>query len=649
MRSRSKTMAPRGSSTRASSLAVTRKVGETLTSDSSEHSVKTNGTATRSSRNVKKHPTKKRKLSKSPTAELPSKRKRNTETSPTKTKLDVEPKTPPKSAKKSGKLGIVTPPATPESTSPKKTSTRHKTVAVSSDKLETSSDEEQIDGAGLSATDDFGDSLGSPDDLSQVSNEDESDDRLAIDDDDDEDYKLTVDVDGDDTEDDKKDSKPKKPTPYDDADKHLIDISGDNETGKKFKCSFCGKTSACRADLKKHIRVHTGVRPHKCKICNASFIQITALRGHETIHSGQKPFACDVCDKTFAIKDRLRLHMRVHTGEKPYKCPQCNMTFARRSQIVQHAKIHSTDRCYRCDECSQTFTTYHMLQAHHNTHRGIKEFMCVACGKKFMRLEGMNKHIRTVHRGSRPYTCNVCGKSFKGHLQQHMRLHMGVRPFECNICKATFTQNSQLTVHMRIHTGDRPYKCQICGANFAHSSACKIHMRSHTGEKPFKCVLCDTSFAQLPHLKKHMRCVHDAEKPYLCTGCCDFFQTQQELDMHKQLFHGIKKTNEEEAEQTVEEATLARLRARLAVLLYRISSEERRAKFGFGKRIIDDVLKTSLKSSGHEPITDPEMSTLNELRQNVLLLLKWTIPIETMEEYHRNSMTVDEVLEMLTS
>lgn len=448
---------------------------------------------------------------------------------------------------------------------------------------------------------------------------------------------------------DYEDASYKKTDAPDDADEHLIDVTTESDTIKKFKCSFCGKRSKCRADLKKHIRVHTGVRPHKCKICDASFIQITALRGHETIHTGQKPFACDVCNKKFAIKDRLRLHMRVHTGEKPYKCPQCNMTFARRSQIVQHAKVHSTDRCYKCDECSQTFTTYHMLKAHHNSHRGIKEFMCVACGKKFMRLEGMNKHIRTVHRGSRPYTCNICGKSFKGHLQQHMRLHMGVRPFECPTCKATFTQNSQLTVHMRIHTGDRPYKCQICGANFAHSSACKIHMRSHTGEKPFKCVLCQTSFAQLPHLKKHMRCVHNAEKPYLCTTCCNFFQTQQELDMHKQLLHGMKKTNEEEAEQTVEEATLAKLRARLAVLLYRISSEERRSKFGFGRRIIDDVLKTSLKSSGHDPITDPDMSTLNELRQNVLLLLKWTIPVETMEEYHKNSMTVDEVLEMLTS
>ncbi|KAA0198912.1 hypothetical protein HAZT_HAZT002731 [Hyalella azteca] len=643
-------MAPRGTSTR-SSMIFERKTSEELSSASRANGIpevaskpssrartpKTNTGSLAQKRKITRNSPKDRKVRKN----LDRNKERPRSTKSRKQKTSTR-------SKRGAKVGLVTPADGPKNEKSRRadsgndSKTKIQKISPAENNTEEKSDSETaslIDDVDETYSPTNSEIDGSP------SHDRYSDSRLNLDGDDDDD-RLTVDTDDDrcDT-----DTKEKKIVAPDDADKHLIDVSDNNESGKRFKCSFCGKTSQCRADLKKHIRVHTGVRPHKCKVCNASFIQITALRGHETIHTGQKPFACDVCDKTFAIKDRLRLHMRVHTGEKPYKCPQCNMTFARRSQIVQHAKIHSTDRCYRCEECSQTFTTYHMLQAHHNTHRGIKEFMCVACGKKFMRLEGMNKHIRTVHRGSRPYTCNICGKSFKGHLQQHMRLHMGVRPFECNICKATFTQNSQLTVHMRIHTGDRPYKCQICGANFAHSSACKIHMRSHTGEKPFRCVLCDTSFAQLPHLKKHMRCVHDAEKPYLCTGCCDFFQTQQELDMHKQLYHGIKKTNEEEAEQTVEEATLARLRARLAVLLYRISSEERRAKFGFGKRIIDDVLKTSLKSSGHEPITDPEMSTLNELRQNVLLLLKWTIPIETMEEYHRNSMTVDEVLEMLTS
>ena len=425
---------------------------------------------------------------------------------------------------------------------------------------------------------------------------------------------------------------------------------GDGSKTKIFKCKICNKVSSAKADLLKHIRIHTGERPYKCKFCDAAFVQVTALRGHETIHTGQKNFICDVCGKKFAIKDRLRLHMRIHTGEKPHQCKQCDLTFARKSQVSQHMRSHETSKDkFTCDECGLTFASYHTLKAHTNSHLGIKEFQCCACGKKFLRIEGMHKHIRTVHRGSRPYTCNICGKAFKGHLQQHMRLHRGVRPYTCHLCDAAFTQNSQLTVHLRIHTGERPYKCQVCASSFAHSSACKIHMRSHTGEKPFKCVVCTNAFSQLPHLKKHMKCVHGADKPYMCTLCQDFFKTQAEIDNHRRFVHNIIKSAEEEAQESVEEATLARLRNRLAVLLYRISSEDRRAKFGFGTQLIDEVLKLSLKSSGHTPVSDPSLARLEELRQNVLTLLRWTIPQETMEEYHKNKMTVDEVLDMLTS
>ncbi|XP_045592956.2 zinc finger protein 37 [Procambarus clarkii] len=473
---------------------------------------------------------------------------------------------------------------------------------------------------------------------------------------------MEIDIDDLDSDDGSSDSKDSRnETIKDPNEEHIIVLkeaeggaSDKYETFNKskrprFKCGICGKFSSAKADLLKHIRIHTGERPFKCKVCSSTFVQITALRGHETIHTGEKPFRCDICNKSFALKDRLRLHMRVHTGEKPHKCDQCDQTFARRSQVTQHSRVHTGEKAYECAECGARFASYHTLRGHLNAHRGVKEFQCGACGKKFIRVEGLYKHIRTVHRGSRPYYCNLCGKAFKGHLQQHMRLHLGVRPFECSTCGATFTQNSQLTVHMRIHTGERPYKCQICGAAFAHSSACKIHMRSHTGEKPFQCVLCSTSFSQLPHLKKHMKCVHNAAKPYLCTICKEFFQTQNELDGHERTVHGMDKTAEQEAEEMVEESALARLRNRLAVLLYRISSEERRRKFGFGQRLVDEVLKLSLESSGHVPINDKSLSRLDELRKNVLLLLKWTIPKDTMEEYHKNNMTVDEVLDMLTS
>ncbi|XP_061926674.1 zinc finger protein 771-like [Entelurus aequoreus] len=36
---------------------------------------------------------------------------------------------------------------------------------------------------------------------------------------------------------------------------------------------------------------------------------------HTRTHRGEKPFACSVCDQSFSVKANLRSHMRTHTGQ----------------------------------------------------------------------------------------------------------------------------------------------------------------------------------------------------------------------------------------------------------------------------------------------------------------------------------------------
>ncbi|XP_068015331.1 zinc finger and BTB domain-containing protein 8A-like isoform X1 [Melanerpes formicivorus] len=49
---------------------------------------------------------------------------------------------------------------------------------------------------------------------------------------------------------------------------------------RRFRCPFCTHTVKRRADLKRHLRCHTGERPYPCKECGKRFTRLEHLRNH---------------------------------------------------------------------------------------------------------------------------------------------------------------------------------------------------------------------------------------------------------------------------------------------------------------------------------------------------------------------------------
>ncbi|KAL9702609.1 hypothetical protein quinque_006127 [Culex quinquefasciatus] len=431
---------------------------------------------------------------------------------------------------------------------------------------------------------------------------------------------------------------------------------------KQYVCQVCNKTFMGANDLRKHLRIHNDERPYACPHCENRFRQAGCLKNHiASQHGTDTLFTCDLCSKTFPIKERLRLHMRVHTGEKPYKCSMCPKTFARGGQLTQHLATHNGIRKHKCPHCPSAFSCAANLKMHLKSHLDIRDYTCHICGKGFYRPDALKKHLLCYHANLKAFHCNICNKMFKGHLPQHMRTHKMIRPHGCAVCGAVFSQRSQLVVHQRIHTGERPYRCQVCWQAFAHSSVLKLHIRKHTGEKPFECPICSVGFSQLPHLKKHMLSIHNQDKSYLCKHCNIFFKTK--LDHQTHMASCSPETQqpaasvEEIIDRNVKAANsgvdppmpLSHMRFLVAILLKKISTDERLKDLGFDKRLIDNVLVDSLKCAGRTACDDKTLEPANRLKKNVQELLEWTVPQKYMEEFKKANRSTEELLEDLTN
>ncbi|CAH2247531.1 myoneurin [Pelobates cultripes] len=240
-----------------------------------------------------------------------------------------------------------------------------------------------------------------------------------------------------------------------------------------------------------------------CNTCGKVFSEASSLRRHMRIHKGVKPYVCQLCGKAFTQCNQLKTHVRTHTGEKPYQCKLCDKGFAQKCQLVFHSRMHhGEEKPYKCDACNLQFATSSNLKIHSRKHSGEKPYVCDRCGQRFAQASTLTYHVRR-HTGEKPYVCDTCGKAF--------------------------AVSSSLITHARKHTGEKPYICGVCGKSFISSGELNKHFRSHTGERPFVCELCGNSYTDVKNLKKHKLKMHSESEETVETDALDSTFNSEDL------------------------------------------------------------------------------------------------------------------------
>ncbi|XP_013163283.1 PREDICTED: zinc finger protein 93-like [Papilio xuthus] len=315
-----------------------------------------------------------------------------------------------------------------------------------------------------------------------------------------------------------------------------------NNIQYEFKCNICTKRFFNKTLLQQHKKIHN--MTYSCKLCSYSGKTVKYLSRHTKKVHTEPTISCNVCDKKFHFQCNLKQHLLVHTGAKPHKCKVCGKGFNSSYSLSTHQLIHENLKPYLCTVCDYACRDSSTLRKHKDRHLGIvKRYQCELCPRLFNANIYLKMHMDEKHFGINVHkiSCKFCDKMFKSNstLNMHIRtIHGRQYECECAICGTICKDKGNLRAHMMCHVDIRPYKCtyKSCGKKFKCMSDLKKHIIIHYPEQQHKC-FCGRRFARKHRYDVHIKQHKHKEKTIQCDMCGEWFNNKSQIKLHIAKIH----------------------------------------------------------------------------------------------------------------
>ncbi|XP_078518966.1 uncharacterized protein LOC144784166 isoform X3 [Lissotriton helveticus] len=360
---------------------------------------------------------------------------------------------------------------------------------------------------------------------------------------------------------------------------------------ESFDCFECGVNFNSKANLKRHLNVHSGVMPFTCETCGRSFNRKSNLLSHQRTHQGKMPVPCSQLVGSLSPSDSNMFQSIIITEITPKEEPDDS-----EHQDMADPTMISIDSWAVGEHLPGTMMKDKVLQNEEsafeseksNPHQNGHQFTMnqINSKKMFWGLynstsftaavkhensqeleEQTNAHLPLVKLESHQEaymleTSNKTGEDLAVHEQiqvgekqlggaettlalNHKNLvgphttNVAQKPFPCNLCGRSYFRKQHLVGHQKTHMQERPYACQDCKKRFYFKHHLVVHQRIHTGEKLYSCCDCSLKFTHKGNFETHRR-THTGEKPFVCTECMRRFSRKADLIIHERIHTGEK-------------------------------------------------------------------------------------------------------------
>ncbi|XP_063699881.1 zinc finger protein 677-like [Culicoides brevitarsis] len=206
----------------------------------------------------------------------------------------------------------------------------------------------------------------------------------------------------------------------------------------------------------------------------------------ETLENVDGTYRCPLCPKEVVSKYNLKRHMMIHTGEKPHKCDTCYKGFREQSDLRKHMKVHVYgNRLFECNICFRSYLSYKSVKCYYcegddedapppNTYEEdpTKLYNCFLCSATQLSTTQLKQHLVQIH----PATSRV---TFGNGSSQNGTVSNTNGAAKSSITSSTLSKNATKSADDM----EKIHKCNVCSKAFRSKQFLMLHTLTHANNR----------------------------------------------------------------------------------------------------------------------------------------------------------------------